>query len=143
MADSHHSSNQFHYDQTAVKKDLKCRFKGGGDFADPDKTNRSSLAYFGQQHMFKGNQARSQFIRRGASPGDPFFFPRQDAVNNEEDTRLYNKHQVENAASLRQLNACPSGERDEPRAAAADQQPRAGDQRLAGGQPVRGARADR
>ena len=114
MADAHHSTNQFYYDTTALKKDLKCRFLGGDAFVDPDKTNRASLAYLGQQHLFKGKQARSQFIQSGAAQGDAFFFPRQDAANNEEDTRLYNEQQAKNAASLRQLNACPAGERDEP-----------------------------
>ena len=114
MADAHNSTNQFYYDTSALKKDEKCRFKGGDDFVDPSKTNRASLAYFGPQHLFKGKQARSQFIRSGAAQGDAFYFPRQDAAHNEEDTRLYNKGQVENAASLRQLNSCPAGERDEP-----------------------------
>ena len=114
MADAHNSTNQFYYDTSALKKDEKCRFKGGDDFVDPSKTNRASLAYFGPQHLFKGKQARSQFIRSGAAQGDAFYFPRQDAAHNEEDTRLYNKQQVENAASLRQLNSCPAGERDEP-----------------------------
>ena len=80
----------------------------------PTRRTRASLAYLGQQHLFKGKQARTQFIRSGAAQGDAFYFPRQDAAHNEEDTRLYNKGQAANAASLRQLNACPAGERDEP-----------------------------
>ena len=114
MADAHNSTNQFYYDTTNLTKDENCRFKGGDDFVDPDKTNKGSLAYLGQQHLFKGKQARTQFIRSGAAPGDAFYFPRQDAAHNAEDTRLYNKGQAAKAASLRELNACPAGERDEP-----------------------------
>ena len=87
MADAHNSTNQFYYDTTNLTKDENCRFKGGDDFVDPDKTNKGSLAYLGQQHLFKGKQARTQFIRSGAAQGDAFYFPRQDAAHNEEDTR--------------------------------------------------------